>query len=255
MAVWSLVSSSCPVRSAPGTGDSSTTPSANSERSLHRLRTGHPGCIRLWTIRWRLCPDASRHLAAARRASGPDAESRPNSAARRSSGHGLVEEFAAIRELLGDLDYLEGWAPDTARSEIAGHLQRVGPAAGRGASRTGCSTGSKPAELAALVSVFVYEPRTDTASVAEFPTALLGERWETTRRAVEGLGGKGATAPAHPDPSTRSRVRRPRSHLGVWDGLRRPADSGHGTRRLRTGVPPARRSPAPAPRSGPRNAG
>ena len=38
--------------------------------------------------------------------------------------------------------------------------------------------GLEPAELAALASVFVYEPRTDTASVAEFRTPMLGERWE-----------------------------------------------------------------------------
>ncbi|HWL49383.1 MAG TPA: RNA helicase, partial [Acidimicrobiia bacterium] len=38
--------------------------------------------------------------------------------------------------------------------------------------------GLEPAEIAALTSVFVYEPRTDTASLAEWPTAALAERWE-----------------------------------------------------------------------------
>jgi ATP-dependent RNA helicase HelY len=50
------------------------------------------------------------------------------------------------------------------------------------AIENGIFHGLDPAELTSIVSVFVYEPRSDTASVAEFPTALLAERWEMLER-------------------------------------------------------------------------
>jgi superfamily II RNA helicase len=37
-------------------------------------------------------------------------------------------------------------------------------------------------ELVALVSVFVYEPRSDTVSAPDWPTDALAERWEEVER-------------------------------------------------------------------------
>jgi ATP-dependent RNA helicase HelY len=127
------------------------------------------------------CPDAARHLAAARRAVRTRRKLEQYRAARRGSGHGLVEEFAAIRQLLEEMDYLQGW-------ELTGRGQRL-----RGiynesdlllaeALEQGVFHGLEPAELAALTSVFVYEPRTDVASLAEWPTAALAERWDELER-------------------------------------------------------------------------
>jgi ATP-dependent RNA helicase HelY len=127
------------------------------------------------------CPDASRHLAAARRAKRTRRRLEQYRSARRGSGHGLVEEFGAIRQLLEDMDYLRGW-------ELTGRGQRL-----RGiynesdlllaeALEQGVFHDLEPAELAALTSVFVYDPRTDTASLAEWPTAALAERWDELER-------------------------------------------------------------------------
>jgi len=122
------------------------------------------------------CPDASRHLAAARRAGRTRRRIEAQQTANRISGHGLVEEFGAIRELLEELDYLDGWAL-TPRGQRLRGIYNESDLLLAEAIEHGLFYGLEPAELAALVSVFVYEPRTDTPSVAEFPTAALGERW------------------------------------------------------------------------------
>jgi ATP-dependent RNA helicase HelY len=127
------------------------------------------------------CPDAARHLAAVRRAKRTRRKLEQYREARRGSGHGLVEEFGAIRRLLEDLDYLSGW-------ELTGRGQRL-----RGiynesdlllaeTLERGLFHDLEPAELAALTSVFVYEPRSDTTSLAEWPTAALAERWDELER-------------------------------------------------------------------------
>ena len=123
------------------------------------------------------CPDAARHLAAARRAARTRKKLEQYRAARRGSGHGLVEEFAAIREMLADLEYMEGWGL-TPRGQRLRGIYNESDLLLAEALEQGVFYGLDPAELAALTSVFVYEPRTDTASLAEWPTALLAERWD-----------------------------------------------------------------------------
>ncbi len=123
------------------------------------------------------CPDASRHLAAARRAARTRRKVEQLRAARRSSGHGLVEEFGSIRLLLQDLDYLRGWEL-TPRGERLRGIYNESDLLLTEAIEQGVFHGLEPAELAALTSVFVYEPRSDTPSVAEWPAAVLAERWD-----------------------------------------------------------------------------
>jgi ATP-dependent RNA helicase HelY len=89
----------------------------------------------------------------------------------------LVEEFAAIREMLADLEYMEGWGL-TPRGQRLRGIYNESDLLLAEALEQGVFYGLEPAELAALTSVFVYEPRTDTPSVAEWPTALLAERWD-----------------------------------------------------------------------------
>ena len=132
------------------------------------------------------CPDASRHLAAARRAMRTSRRIEAQRTARRSTGHGLVEEFAAIRDLLGELDYLNGWAL-TPRGQRLRAIYNESDLLLAEAIENGLFYGLEPAELASIISVFVYEPRSDTASVAEFPTGLLGERWEKLDELWKGL--------------------------------------------------------------------
>ncbi len=123
------------------------------------------------------CPDAVRHLSAARRAARTRRRLEQIRAAQRMSGHGLVEEFAAIRGLLGDLDYLRDWKL-TPRGQRLRGIYNESDLLLTEAIEQGVFHGLEPAELAALVSVFVYEPRSETASIAEWPTAPLAERWD-----------------------------------------------------------------------------
>jgi ATP-dependent RNA helicase HelY len=89
----------------------------------------------------------------------------------------LVEEFGAIRSLLEEMDYLEGW-------DLTGRGQRLRSIYNESdlllaeALEQGLFEDLEPAEIASLTSVFVYEPRSDTTSLAEWPTAALAERWE-----------------------------------------------------------------------------
>jgi ATP-dependent RNA helicase HelY len=69
--------------------------------SPERRAVGHPVAE---------CPDAARHLDALRRARRTRRLLEQHRTLRRSSGHGLVEEFHAIRSLLGELGYLSGWS-------------------------------------------------------------------------------------------------------------------------------------------------
>ncbi len=127
------------------------------------------------------CPDASRHLAAARRAQRTRRRLEQFRSVRRSSGHGLVEEFGAIRRLLEDLDYLRGWEL-TPRGQRLRGIYNESDLLLVEALEQGLFHELGPAELAALTSAFVYEPRTDTTSLAEWPTAALAERWDELER-------------------------------------------------------------------------
>jgi ATP-dependent RNA helicase HelY len=127
------------------------------------------------------CPDAARHLAAARRVIRTRRKLEQYRTAKRSSGHGLVEEFGAIRSLLEDLDYTRDWEL-TPRGERLRAIYNESDLLLAEAIEQGVFYGLDPSELAALISVFVYEPRTDTASIAEWPTALLAERWDALER-------------------------------------------------------------------------
>lgn len=123
------------------------------------------------------CPDAARHLAALRRAMRIRRRLEQHRAQRRSQGHGLVEEFEATRQLLVDLDYVGEWSL-TSRGTRLRRIYNESDLLVAEAIERGLLYGLEPAELAALASVFVYEPRSDQASVAEWPTPELHERWQ-----------------------------------------------------------------------------
>ncbi len=122
------------------------------------------------------CPDAAKHLSALRSAIKLRRKLEQLRAARRSSGHGLVEEFNAIGRLLEDLDYLSGWEL-TPRGERLRSIYNESDLLVCESMELGFFYGLDPAEIASLASVFVYEPRGDVSSVAEWPTARLAERW------------------------------------------------------------------------------
>ena len=126
--------------------------------------------------------------------------------ARRSSGHGLVEEFDGIRRLLEDMEYLEGWRLTERGQRLRGSTT-IRPASDRG---PGAGSVPRPGACRdrALTSVFVYEPRTDTASLAEWPTAALAERVGGPGAPVERPGRSGAALRLSP-------TRRPDPGFGI----------------------------------------
>lgn len=123
------------------------------------------------------CPDATNHVAALRRARRIRARLDQQRSIRRSSGFGLVEEFRAIQEMLTNLDYLDGWSL-TPRGERLRKIYNESDLLVTECLERGLFYGLEPAELVALASVFVYEPRTDQISAADWPTEELHRRWQ-----------------------------------------------------------------------------
>jgi ATP-dependent RNA helicase HelY len=143
-------------------------PPATSERSpQRRMLIEHPVAE---------CPDAAHHLAAMRRSNRIRRRLSQHRALRRSSGFGLVEEFGAIRQLLEELDYTKGWSL-TGRGERLRKIYNETDLLLAETVERGFLYGLEPPELASLLSVFVYEPRSDQASVPEWPTQELAGRW------------------------------------------------------------------------------
>lgn len=127
------------------------------------------------------CPDAASHLAAARKAVKTRRRLEQLRTARRNAGHGLVEEFTAIRALLEELDYVVGWDLTPRGDRLRGVYNESDLLLSEALER-GIFYGIDAAETAALASVFVFEPRTDAASVADWPTATLADRWGDLER-------------------------------------------------------------------------
>jgi ATP-dependent RNA helicase HelY len=125
------------------------------------------------------CPDSSRHLAALRRAQRISRRLEQQLALRQAGGHGLVEEFRVIRDLLEERDYCSGWGL-TPRGHRLRRLYNESDLLLAEAIEHGALYGLNPPEMAALLSVFVYEPRTDQVSPPDWPTDDLQERWEAT---------------------------------------------------------------------------
>lgn len=128
------------------------------------------------------CPDAAHHLASLRKARRLRERLEHQRSARRSSGFGLVEEFRSIQEMLTNLHYLDGWAL-TPRGERLRKIYNESDLLVAECLERGLLYGLEVAELVALVSSFVYEPRSDGVSAADWPTGTLEERWG----AVEGV--------------------------------------------------------------------
>ena len=122
------------------------------------------------------CPDAAKHLAAARKAERIHRRLSGLVSARRASGHGLLDEFGDIRRLLEELDYLSGWEL-TPRGRRLRSIFAVSDLLVAESIELGILGALAPNELAAIASVFVYESRTESVSEAEWPNATLDERW------------------------------------------------------------------------------
>jgi ATP-dependent RNA helicase HelY len=144
----------------------------NDRRPRRRLTVDHPVAE---------CPDAAHHVSSLRRARRLRARLDQQRLLRRSSGFGLVEEFKSIQELLTNLDYLDDWEL-TPRGERLRTIYNESDLLVTESLERGFFYDLAASELAALLSVFVYEPRSDQVSGADWPTGRLEESWQDVDR-------------------------------------------------------------------------
>jgi ATP-dependent RNA helicase HelY len=123
------------------------------------------------------CPDLESHLRWAARADRTRRRS-DQLGSQIGSGGGLVDEFRAIERLLEELGYLSGWSL-TPRGERLRFIYNELDLLLAEAIEAGIFWSLTPAELAALASCFVYEPRSEPSGIAEWPSAPLSERWSS----------------------------------------------------------------------------
>jgi ATP-dependent RNA helicase HelY len=142
-------------------------PPRSVDRSPRRQHPDHPVAA---------CPDAEQHLSALSKANRIRRRIAQHRAAQKTAGHGLVEEFAAIRALLEELDYLDGWSLTPRGERLRRVYNEMDLLLTEGVER-GLLYGLEPPDLAALVSAFVYEPRIDKSPGVVWPTAELSWRW------------------------------------------------------------------------------
>ena len=132
------------------------------------------------------CPDAEAHLRWARRAARSRKRTEQLRADLRHSGVGLVGEFRAIERLLTNFGYLDGWQL-TRRGERLRFIYNELDLLLAEALEHGLFWDLDSDELAALLSCFVYEPRSDERSLPEWPTAKLKDRWQQVEQLWERL--------------------------------------------------------------------
>lgn len=123
------------------------------------------------------CPEASKHVANHRKALRTERRIEQLRKKIGATGTGLVRDFRAIEDLLGEWGYLDGWSL-TPRGERLRFVYNELDLLLTECVERGLMWSLTPQELVSLVSVFVYEPRTDTPPEPEWPNDTLAERYE-----------------------------------------------------------------------------
>ena len=149
------------------------------------------------------CPDRAEHLEAARRVSRTQQKLEQLRGTVRSAGHGLVEEFRSIHGLLSEMGYAQGWSL-TEKGAMLRSIYNESDLLVAESVYRGLFSGLSPEELGALASVFVYEPRSDLVSTADWPTEALADRWSELESLWKRLSRSEQTmrlpTTRHPDP-------------------------------------------------------
>ena len=122
------------------------------------------------------CPEVDQHVRWARRARRTRQRLDQQLAMMRRTGAGVVEDFSAIEELLTEWGYLSGWQL-TEKGRRLRFIYNELDLLLVECIEAGMFLGLSPEELAALISVFVFEPRTDRPSAPIFPTPTIAERF------------------------------------------------------------------------------
>lgn len=144
-----------------------------------------------------VCPRVAEHVTWARRAERTRRRITDLRDGLRRQGWGLVEEFRAIEGLLRDWGYLDDWSL-TARGRRLRFVYNEMDLLLTESLERGVFWGLEPAELAALASCFVFEPRTDQPAPAAWPSPELAERWEAVDRLWQELDREERSARIHP---------------------------------------------------------
>jgi ATP-dependent RNA helicase HelY len=123
------------------------------------------------------CPDLASHLKWAGKAARTRNKLEQHRADLRRAGVGMVEDFESIEKLLGEFGYLDGWKL-TPRGERLRFLYNELDLLLAESLERGLMWGLSVPELAAVISCFVYEPRSEERTIPIWPTVVLAERWE-----------------------------------------------------------------------------
>ena len=129
----------------------------------------------------RSCPELTKHVRWAERAR--DIERRLQGVVRRIRvrTETLARQFDRVLAVLGDLDYVEGWAV-TDKGRRLTRIYGEGDLLVGEMLDAGLLEGLSPSEVAAMISTVVYEPRERNPLSGEMPTAATEERHERLRR-------------------------------------------------------------------------
>jgi ATP-dependent RNA helicase HelY len=145
------------------------------------------------------CPDLAVHLAALRSARRRERRLEALRARRGTAAAGMVPRLRAILVLLRRWGYADGWALTLTGQRLRFIYNELDLLVAE-AVQQGCFAGLEPAEVAALASLFTYEPRGE-AAVEPWPTPRLEARagqivalWERLA-ADEDAAGLPATRP------------------------------------------------------------
>ncbi len=129
----------------------------------------------------RSCKDFSRHLSALKKLR--KAQSRIKELEIEVAGHtdSLSRQFDRVIELLEGLGLISGWSLTSSGERLAG-LFHESDLLIELALEEGVFDGLDPYSLAALLSIFVFEPRTSAPGSDRFPTRELEERFESVQQ-------------------------------------------------------------------------
>ncbi len=123
------------------------------------------------------CPEASTHVASYRKALRTAKRIEQLKRKLQQEGVGLVKDFRSIEALMTEWGYLDGWSL-TPRGERLRFVYNELDLLLTEAVERGLLWSLSPEEFVAVVSVFVFEPRTDTPTTPEWPNDVVAERFE-----------------------------------------------------------------------------
>lgn len=122
------------------------------------------------------CTEVESHVTWAKRAARTRRRLQQYEAARREAGHGLADDFAATRRVLEARGYLTGWSLEATGQRLRFIYNESDLLLSEFLEQDSLS-GLEVEDVAAVLSYFVYEARTDHPPAAHFPTTSTEAAW------------------------------------------------------------------------------